>query len=163
MVTLVIYDTKFGNTEKIARAIARGAATVGEVLVMDTTEAAGPPAGRPDLLIIGGPTQNLGLSPALKGFLQALPSSLKGIPTASFDTRYRAPALLTGSAAADTAKRLRRAGGRSVAPPESFFIARGGKAAGQVLEPDELERAEEWGRAVTAALVSGRASRVTLR
>ena len=152
MLTVVIYDTKFGNTEKIARAIASGAATFGSVRVMDTTEAAQPFAERPDLLIVGGPTQSRGLSPAMRGFVNALPESLQGIPATSFDTRYRLATWLAGSAASEAAKRLRKAGGRLVAPPESFFIARGGRIELQGLEPGELERAEAWGHTVGAAL-----------
>jgi len=60
MLTFVIYDTKFGNTEKIAESIARGAGTLGRVRVMDTIEAAGPFEERPDLLFVGGPTQRRG-------------------------------------------------------------------------------------------------------
>lgn len=155
MLTVVIYDTKFGNTEKVAEAIARGAGTLGSVRVMDTAEAAGPLAEQPDLLLLGGPTQRHGLSPALRGFVDALPPSLQGVPAASFDTRYRQATWLTGSAATEAAKRLGKAGGRLVAPPESFFIARGGRLELQGLESGELERAEEWGRAVGAAALKG--------
>ena len=73
MLTLVVYDTKFGNTEKIAEAIARGAGTLGSVQVMDTAQAGEPPAERPDLVLVGGPTQRRNLSPALRAFIGAMP------------------------------------------------------------------------------------------
>jgi len=152
MQTLVIYDTKFGNTARIAEAVGRGAATRGTVRVAHTTEAAASLAERPDLLIVGGPTQRRGLSPELRAFVDALPRSLGGIPSASFDTRYRGSMWIMGSAAAEAAKRLSKAGGRLAAPPESFFIARGGPMEGQGLEAGELERAEAWGSAVVAAV-----------
>jgi len=158
MLTVVIYDTKFGNTEKIAEAIARGAGKLGRVHTMSVAEAAGPLPELPDLLLIGGPTQKRGSSPALRGFVDALPPSLRGVPAASFDTRYRGSTLFMGSAAAEAAKRLGKAGGRLVAQPESFFIARGGRLELQGLESGELERAEEWGRAVGAAALQGRPS-----
>ena len=148
MLTVVIYDTKFGNTEKIARAIARGAGAHGSVRVMDAAEAAEPTAERPDLLLVGGPTQRRAMSPELRGFVDALPESLRGVPTGSYDTRYRGAKLIMGSAAGDAAKRIEKAGGRLVAPPESFFIERSGPLDRQGLEPGELERAEAWGRAV---------------
>jgi len=151
MLTVVIYDTKFGNTEKVAQAIARGAGAHGSTRVMDTTEASGPLAERPDLLLVGGPTQRRGASPALRAFVDALPASLLGVPVGSFDTRYRGATLVMGSAAAEVAKRLAKAGGRVVGRPESFFIGRGGPIERQVLEAGELERAEAWGRSVTAA------------
>ncbi|HLO36347.1 MAG TPA: hypothetical protein VK194_09705, partial [Candidatus Deferrimicrobium sp.] len=59
-----------------------------------------------------------------------------------------------GSAAGQAAKRLRSAGARLAAPPESFFIARGGPLESQGLEAGELERAETWGRVVGAAATS---------
>ena len=118
---------------------------------MDTAEAAAPLAERPDLLLVGGPDPERGPEPR-----RCAPSStpcrasLQGVPAASFDTRYRGSTLIMGSAAAEAAKRLGKAGGRLVAPPESFFIARGGPLERQGLEPGELERAEAWGRAVGA-------------
>jgi hypothetical protein len=67
-------------------------------------------------------------------------------------------ALLSGSAAKNAAGRLRKAGCRLVAPPESFFIERDLPPKGEKrrhelegLEPGELERASEWGRAVWTA------------
>jgi flavodoxin len=152
MLTLVVYDSKFGNTEKIAEAIGRGAGTVGEVRIMDTAEAVQTLTDRPDLLLVGGPTQKRKPTPALQDFVNALPATLVGVPAASFDTRYRGSTLLMGSAAGDAAKYLRKSG-RVVAPPESFFIVRRGPLESQVLEAGELERAEGWGRAVSAAVI----------
>ncbi len=155
MHAVVIYDSKFGNTEKIAKAVARGAGTLGSVQLLNVAEGAGPLAGRPDLLIVGGPTQKRGSSPALRGFVDALPRSLAAVPTAAFDTRYRGATWLMGSAATEAAKRLGKAGHRLVASPESFFVARGGPLERQGLESGELDRAERWGRAVGAAALEG--------
>jgi flavodoxin len=151
MRTVVVYDSKFGNTERIADAIARGASTLGSVVVMDTAEAAGigkQPAERPDLVLIGGPTQRRSASSALRAIVDALPASLRGVPVATFDTRYRGSTWIMGSAAAEAAKVLRKAGLELVAPPESFFIGRGGPVERQTLEAGEIERAEAWGRGV---------------
>jgi flavodoxin len=154
MQTVVIYDSKFGNTERIAEAIGRGAGELGDVRVISTAEAAavtGTLADRPDLLVLGGPTQKRGPSPALRAFMDALPALLRDVPAASFDTRYRGPLLLMGSAAAGVAKVLAKAGADAVAPPESFFMQRGGRLELQQLEPGEVDRAERWGRAVATA------------
>ena len=162
MQTVVVYDSKFGNTERIADAIARGVGTLGSVQVMDTAEAIGMsqgPADRPDLMLLGGPTQRRSPSPALSAFIDALPASLRGIPVATFDTRYRGSTWIMGSAAADAAKVLRKAGGEIVAPPESFFIGRGGPLEHQTLEAGEVERAEAWGRAVGVAALKGGSTR----
>jgi len=154
MNTLVIYDSKFGNTERIAEAIARGVGSVSDVHVMSTTEAVRALetiAGRPDLLFVGGPTQNHGPSAGLRDFMKALPASLRGVPVACFDTRYRGPVLLMGSAASAAAKALAKAGAEIVAAPESFYIARRGQMPLQTLEPGEIERAQQWGREMVAA------------
>ncbi|HET7450897.1 MAG TPA: flavodoxin domain-containing protein [Gaiellaceae bacterium] len=149
MHAVVIYDSKFGNTEKIAQAIARGLSAHGDVRVMSTGEAT--PTERPDLLLLGGPTQKRGASPGLRDFMEALPAALRGVPAAVFDTRYRGATWLFGSAAAEAAKAIRAAGGDVVAEPESFFIVRKGPMERQTLEPRETERAEQWAAALAAA------------
>ena len=164
MLTVVIYDSSFGNTARVAQAIGRGAATLGDVTVLSADEAGGR-AQRANLLFVGGPTQLHHLSPGLRAFLEALPrGSLQRVPAASFDTRYRMTAFLTGSAAKEAAGRLRRAGCQLIAPPESFFMEKDVPPKGERrrhalegLEKGELERAEEWGRSVASAAFRGRA------
>jgi flavodoxin len=156
MLTVVVYDTKYGNTEQVAQAIARGLAELGTVRVMDVAEATQPLPERPDLLLVGGPTQRHGPSPALRAFMEDLPAGLAGIPAASFDTRYRGSTLIMGSAAGAAAKELRKTDASLVAKPESFFIARGGSLEKQGLEAGELERAEAWGRTVGTAVIAKR-------
>ena len=156
MQTLVIYDSKFGNTETIAQAIGRGLSALGDVRVMSTGEAT--LMERPDLLLVGSPTQNRGTSPGLRAFVEALPEALRGVPAALFDTRYRGATWLMGSAAAKAAKAIRKAGGDLVAEPESFFVVRKGPMERQTLESGEIERAEQWAAAVAAAANGGRQS-----
>jgi flavodoxin len=152
MQSLIIFDSKFGNTQKIAEAIARGIAPISEVHL---TSAADAPrileSTRPDLVVIGGPTQNHRASARLRAFLDALPVELRGIPAACFDTRYRGPAWLMGSAADAAAKALGRAGAEILAPSESFFIVRHGAMPLQTLESGEIERAEAWGRTIATS------------
>ncbi|HEX5014201.1 MAG TPA: hypothetical protein VFV72_08585 [Candidatus Limnocylindrales bacterium] len=154
MQTVVIYDSKFGNTELVAEAIGRAASSFGDVQVMNTAAAARTlerdPAP-PDLLFLGGPTQKRGPSPALRAFLGAMPARLQGVRTAPFDTRYRGSTWIMGSAAAETAKVVSRAGGEIVTEPESFFIVRKGPMELQKLEPGEIARAEDWARGVASA------------
>jgi flavodoxin len=154
MQTLIIYDSKFGNTEKIAQAIARGVGPISDARVTSTSEAArvvATLAAPPDLVLVGGPTHNRGSSAGLRAFVEALPATLRGVPTAAFDTRYRGPNLLMGSAASAVAKALAKRGTAIVAPPESFFVVRRGPLPLQVLEPGEIERAEAWGHAIGTA------------
>ncbi len=153
MNALVLYDTQFGNTERIARIIAAQLGTprlvaAAHLDVLDPFDC--------DLLVVGGPTQLHGVSPALASLVESMPAkSLQGLPAIAFDTRYRMSRLLSGSAAEWLAHHLRRRGARLLVPPESFFIQRDAPPNGakrrhdlEHLEPGEEERAAEWGRAV---------------
>lgn len=152
MHVLLVYDSTFGNTEIIARGIADGLGNHEHVQVV-RADAGMPPALDLALLIVGGPTQKHGLSPALRDLLHSIPrGALAGVPVVTFDTRYHMARWLTGSAARVAERRLRRAGGRVVAPPESFFMRRDQPAKGapgrhehEGLEHGEVERARIWG------------------
>jgi hypothetical protein len=76
---------------------------------------------------------------------------LKGVKVAAFDTRYRMAAWLSGSAASDIARYLRRLGGLLQISPESFFIERDMPPRGEKrrhdlerLEAGVIERAAQW-------------------
>jgi len=146
MNALIVYDSKFGNTERIARA-------VGEALdfarVVSVAEAGGPDLAACDLLVVGGPTHMHGMSLPMRGLADGLArGALRGVPAAAFDTRYRAPELFTGAAARGIAHGLRRAGALLVAAPESFFVERGATQEETKLEEGELERAWAWAGAL---------------
>ena len=161
MHAVVVYDSKFGNTEKVANAIAQGVRTVGTVKVMAVADATAALTDHPDLFLVGGPTQRRSMSPGLQAFVDGLaPGSVRGVPTAAFDTRYRGATWIMGSAAAQASDRLRKAGGQLLAPPTSFFISRAERQLEhQGLEDGELARAEQWGRAVGAQAINETAPR----
>ncbi len=114
MKALVVHESMFGNTEKIARAIADGLAGTCEVTLADVSTA--PAAEDIDLLVAGAPTHAFGLSrpssrqqaeqngtvrpgaasSGLREYLAASPP-LTGVAAATFDTRVDKP--ITGSAA----------------------------------------------------------------
>jgi flavodoxin len=148
MNTLIIYDSKFGNTEKVAQAITMALCDMGEVraFAVDQADAFGlVNAGNLDLLIIGCPTQIHGISPAMRTFLDKIPpGALKGLPAAVFDTRYHGHRWITGSAGRGIATLLFQKGAQLVAQPESFFVA---EAEGP-LEHGELNRAAAWAQTV---------------
>ena len=140
---LVVYDSKFGNTERIAREIAEvvGAGEAVPVIKADAVDPA--TIGEFELLVIGGPTQGHGLSPTLSAFLEALPDgAIRGVAVATFDTRLTWPRVLSGSAASSAARRLRKSGARVVIKPESFLVS-GGEGP---LADGELERSRAWAR-----------------
>ena len=89
MKTLVVYDSQYGNTEKIAKAIGGGIG--GDVKVIRSPEVTESDLASLDLLIVGSPTQGGRPSKTIQDFLSALPaSSVKGKKVAAFDTRVPA-------------------------------------------------------------------------
>ena len=84
MKALVIYDSVFGNTEKIAKAIGEGiSAQVVQVSAVKPDDLAGV-----ELLLVGSPTRGFRPTDGMKKFLKDLPSgSLKGVNVGGFDTR----------------------------------------------------------------------------
>jgi flavodoxin I len=146
MKTLVIYDTLYGCTEKIARAI--GGAIKGEVKVVKVGEsdAAGP--GAYDLIIIGSPTQGGRHTQAMQAFLKDVPAeAIKDKKVAAFDTRMKSWWVKVFGWAADRiASDLKDKGGNLIAPAEAFFV-KGGK--GPLIEGEE-ERAAAWAKQIAA-------------
>lgn len=147
MSALVLYDSKFGNTERIARAIGRVLEAEFTVQVQSIAEQPTIPSDL-DLLAVGGPTHAHGLSQPMHAFLEGLPNNVLGdIPVLAFDTRFRLHPLLSGRAAPKIARWLRRQGANLLVPPESFFVVR---SEGHPLEPGEEERAAAWTRQALA-------------
>jgi hypothetical protein len=167
MRTLVVFESMYGNTEHVARAIAEG---LGDAQVVEVGAA---PADLPadlELLVVGGPTHAHGMSrersraDAARRVDEPIVSTGIGIrewiatvtpsPTVvatAFDTRVPARELFTGSAAKSAAKAL-ASRGFQVAPPESFVLdGRKGEPFDRVAE-SELERARRWGRTLTNLL-----------
>ena len=149
METLVVYDSKFGNTRKIAEAVADGLSTHGPVRLLGLDKLPPKALGTVDLLVVGGPTQAHGISARMRQFVDSLETrSTTSMAAATFDTRFRMPAAISGSAAKTIARKLRRAGVRMFASPESFFVTRGVPA----LEPGETDRAAAWAKSVADRL-----------
>jgi flavodoxin len=149
MNTLVVYGSRYGNTQKIAYAIAAGIRAWGPVEVMAVEEAHGIRLHGYDLVVLGGPTEGHGITSAMAGYVDQIGDAFTGIKAAAFDTRLTWPKWMAGSAAGDIAKRLEGFGATLVAQPASFMVA--GKPP--ALEPGELERAEGWARSLAATLV----------
>jgi flavodoxin len=149
MRVLVVYDSKFGNTEKLAQAIAEQLRQRGHVMVTTADRPQRHTLEEVDLLVVGGPTQGHGSSPAMRGWLKGLQSG-HGLPAAAFDTRLAKPRWLTGSAAKVIAGRLGGLGFDLVADPESFFV---GHSEGPLLD-GELERAAGWADTLAGKLIT---------
>ena len=165
MMSVVVCESWFGNTEQVARAIADELARHGEAKVVHVDEEI---VGLEsvDLLVVGAPTHVHGMSssmsrksaieqsghtaeagPGARGWLERLPER-PGAKAAAFDTRIEKSAMLTGSAAKGIAKRLRQHGFELVAEPESFFVL---DTVGPLKE-GELERAAFWAEDLVGAV-----------
>jgi flavodoxin len=157
---LIVYDTVHGNTEQLAQGMARALAPVASVRLEKAAELARIDAAGVDLLIAGGPTHRQHMSAPLAALLEAADrGAFRGVRVAAFDTRYRMPAWLAGSAARRIARQLKKGGGLLIAPPESFFMERDAPPKGikrrhelERLEPGELERAARWAVALAQNL-----------
>lgn len=150
MTTLIIYDSTYGNTEKIAKAIANGIS--GKVQVVKAGDANAEQITAANLLIVGSPTQGGRPTPVLQKILGGLPAgALKNVSVATFDTRFaekdqnfalRLLIKTVGYAGEKIAKSLESAGGTLVILPEGFIVS--GKEG--PLKQGELERATAWAR-----------------
>jgi len=89
MRTLVIYDSMFGNTEKVAKALASGLNEQEAAAdCVKTTEVDFDNLRAYEMLVIGGPTHKLGLSESMKTFTKRLKDAdVKGKKAFAFDTK----------------------------------------------------------------------------
>jgi flavodoxin I len=142
MKSLVIYDTLYGNTEQVAKAIANGIG--GEVHKINEIDPANLKGF--DLLIIGAPTQGGRTTKAMLEFLDKIPdSSLKGANVAVFDTRLTNKLVgVFGYAAGRIEKTLKEKGANAVVPAEGFFV----KGAKGPIKDGEIERATSWAKKI---------------
>jgi hypothetical protein len=167
MRAVVVYESMFGNTRAIAEAIAEGIGTEARVTVVRVGHADASLLNDADLVVVGGPTHVRGMSrastrkgapsyvakpdsdlvlepgadtePGVREWLAKL--GRLQIGGAAFDTRVKAPALLTGRASKGIGRALSDHGVTMVLGPESFLVNREGH-----LLPGEMDRARAWGR-----------------
>jgi hypothetical protein len=177
MRTVIVYESLFGNTHKIAEAIAEGIRTQqpdAEVACVRVADGSPALIREADLLIVGGPTHMRGMSsgmtrkkgaegeqkkahdlrvepgfdgPGLRDWFHGLDKPPGSSSAAAFDTR--AGIRMAGGAAAGIARRLRRHGYRVLAM-EGYIIddTQGPLLAG------ELDRARDWGASLSRQLAA---------
>jgi flavodoxin len=142
MKALVVYDSKWGNTEAIAKAIAAGinkdarVAKVGEPAASDVEGLA--------LLVVGSPVLGGKPSKPMQEYLKTIvQSSTTKMRIATFDTRMKMKfAEKFGFAADRMADQLKEQGNIILSVPMGFIV-NGQKGP---LAEGEVERAEKWGR-----------------
>ena len=170
MDAIVVYESHWGNTAAIARAIAEG---IGPgVPALDTDAATTDVTARADLIVAGSPVIAFRLPAAsmikqLAGDVEAPTPADLSHPLlrnwlddleagegwcAAFETRiWWSPRGATGS----IESKLRRVGYRKLAKAERFIVS----GAYGPLRDGEIEKAREWGAALALGLAAKRASR----
>jgi hypothetical protein len=161
----VVYESLFGNTARIAQAVADGMKKGNLEVELHSVSEAKLPEGT-DLLVIGGPTHAFSMSrPTTRqdavnqgahadptiGLREWLDELAEGNDTlfAAFDTRVEMVRRLPGSAAKAAAKVARKRGYQSLTRPESFYVE---DTPGPLLD-GEARRAEVWGSQLAESLV----------
>jgi flavorubredoxin len=118
----VIFDTRYGNTEKIAKSLETGLKQANIPTVCINAEYATSDLLREcDLICIGAPTHFLSASKSMKKFL----AKHKGIDLSgkygfAFDTKF--DSRMSGSAAKFIERELKKFGLRIIAPLESAIV-----------------------------------------
>ena len=146
---LVVYDSVFGNTKKVAEEIA---ASLDYPLISITALTLEQLKGC-EHLVVGSPTRAFRPTEPMQNFFNALaPDSLKGMKVSTFDTRVDVKKVnngflnfmvrLFGYAAEFLAKLLAKKGAVLLGQPAGFFVD---ESEGPLKE-GELERASAWAK-----------------
>lgn len=172
MRAVVAYESMYGNTRKVADAIADGLRTRYSVTVEPVNRLDTEQLDTAGLIVIGGPTHVRGMSrastrkaaeeaankpgstlsverdaqtPGVREWLSAL--GRLNVQAAVFDTRIKMPAVLSGRASRGIARELRRHGVTMLTKPESFLVTKDNQ-----LLPGEEDRARAWGQQLAQAV-----------
>jgi hypothetical protein len=164
MKAVVVYESHWGNTEAVARAVAEGIGADAKALTTD--EASADAVAGADLIVAGAPVMAFGLPseralagledsartaprppdlshPSLRAWLAALPAGHGA--AAAFETRiWWSPRGATGT----IERALSKAGYRRLAKAERFIVS-GGYGP---LRDGELDKARDWGAALGSAI-----------
>ncbi|WP_214322560.1 flavodoxin family protein [Nonomuraea sediminis] len=162
MYALVIYESMFGNTRRVAEAVAKGLSSHLRAETVEVSRAPDSVGGEVGLLVIGGPTHAFSMtkpttrasaarhatkplvSPGI-GIREWLDRARLGhVQATAFDTRVRH---MPGSAARAAVTRLHRLGATIAGSTQSFYVI---DATGPLMD-GELERARDWGEQLGAA------------
>lgn len=156
MKALVIYDTFFGNTEQVARAISDALGADSEAVRVSNVKH--DQLNGLNLMVVGSPTRAFRPTKPISQFLDGIPrDALKGVKVAAFDTRGSEAELnktkfgllvkMFGYAAKPIADKLVKKGGKLAAALEGFIV----EGTEGPLREGELERAAAWAKRIIEA------------
>lgn len=158
---IVIFDTRYGNTEKIAKAFETGLRKAGvEAACTNAREVNLTSLNVYNLIAVGAPTEWLSASKPMKAFLENLKNvDLSGKFGFAFDTKLSRP--LSGSAAKLIEKDLKKVGLQLIAPSESAIVyGTGTSMSSMTLKEGEEKKFEQIGLQVGNALMKARAEAI---
>jgi flavodoxin len=137
MEVLIIFDSNFGNTKKIADYMAGQIGRAASSISINNFKESDLLGIK--LLIVGSPINAWRPTKKITEFLKRLdPAKLKGIKGAAFDTRVKS--FISGNAAKKIAGALVNSGVNVIVEPIGFYVAGN---EGPLME-GELKRAEDW-------------------
>lgn len=159
MKAIILYDSRFGNTEKVAKSLEIGLKAAGlieTVLCTNTSDILSVNSLKEyDILCIGAPTENMSASKSMKEFIAKLKGTdLSGKYGFAFDTKL--DSRFSGSAAKYIEKELVNQGLRIIAPRESaivFSIKERGAIVGARLKEGEEKRFEKIGHSLGTTIL----------
>ena len=153
MKSLVIFESFFGNTEKVAMAIGTVLGEPGYVKVVRVADLQANDWPDADRVVIGSPTRGFQATPAVMNAIKKLPAgALRGKTGAAFDTRLSVEAMkrvpgfvrfmigIFGYGAEKIGKAMGSKGAELALPPEGFYV----EDSEGPLSEGELERAAAW-------------------
>jgi len=150
MKALVVYDSVFGNTEKIAQAIAGALGETAQLIKVNQIE--DDQLNEVELLLIGSPTRAFRPTEGIVNYLKELPAgSLAGkkavafdtrIPLESIDNKFLRGMVKMGGYADKTITKLLEKKGAEVVASEGFVVL---ESEGPLAD-GELERSAQWAK-----------------
>ena len=155
---IVIFDSRYGNTEKIADALATGLRQSGiEIACINAKEITNIELLKEyNLIAVGAPTENHTASEPIKQFLNSESLDLSGKSGLAFDTRYDFP-IGTGSSAKFIEKKLKEFGLNIIFERSSAkVVEQKEKPGGVTLKGGEEKRFEGIGVQVGTAFLAAR-------
>lgn len=151
----IVYDSVFGNTGKVAAAIAEALRPVNDVTLLTVQDARDADLSATDLLIVGSPTRGFRPTPMISDYVEGL-TARAGKAAAAFDTRIETdtihPAPLrwvveAGGYAAERIVASLKAHGFALRDEGAGFFVTGTEGP---LKDNELERAKAWALSLAA-------------
>ena len=148
MKILVVYDSYFGNTERIALAIKDSISEKNHVVIKKVIDFVQGDLDGVELIVIGSPTRAFRPTEAITGFLKKIDISKykwiafdTGVDTKLVNSKFLTFMVkLFGYAAPNMAKIIKKAGGTMLTEPETFFVT-GNEGP---LVKGEIDRFHKW-------------------